>query len=145
MQCEASKCPIKYEEKCKYRIGFCWGSLSWNRCTYTNSDDIAAIIDDTNKIKESTLQTSYELSSAPPKEEKPTTADCWGCNCLKMERLSERPEGHWIIKWSGNGWNEDWDYTCSVCGKEYKKADSILYHANFCPNCGAIMRNENND
>lgn len=51
-----------------------------------------------------------------------------------------RPKGHWITKWSGNGWNEDWDYTCSVCEKEYKKASSILYHASYCPNCGADMR-----
>lgn len=25
--------------------------------------------------------------------------------------LVERPKGHWIMKWHGNGWNEAWDYT----------------------------------
>ena len=53
---------------------------------------------------------------------------------------NERPKGHWVKKWSGNGWNEDWDYTCSVCEKEYKKAGSVLYHSSYCPNCGARMK-----
>jgi hypothetical protein len=65
---------------------------------------------------------------------------------MAIEALkNERPKGHWVKKWSGNGWNEDWDYTCSVCGKEYRKASSILYHASYCPNCGADMRGESDD
>ena len=60
---------------------------------------------------------------------------------MAIEALkNERPKGHWVKKWSGNGWNEDWDYTCSVCEKEYKKAGSVLYHSSYCPNCGARMK-----
>lgn len=63
-------------------------------------------------------------------------------NTLQHVGGVERPKGHWITKWSGNGWNEDWDYICSACGKEYKKASSVLSHASYCPDCGANMRGE---
>ena len=57
---------------------------------------------------------------------------------MAIEALdNERPKGHWIMKWRGNGWNEAWDYTCSACGKEFKDADSVLYNSSYCPNCGA--------
>lgn len=49
--------------------------------------------------------------------------------------------GRWIEEYNGNGWNDYWDYTCSVCGKKYERAD-ILYKANYCPNCGAKMKAE---
>lgn len=52
----------------------------------------------------------------------------------------DRPQGEWIEEYHGNGWNDYWDYTCSNCGKKYEKADTVLYKANFCPNCGADMR-----
>lgn len=56
----------------------------------------------------------------------------------KIKKLeAERPKGHWIMKWHGNGWNEAWDYTCSACGKEFRDADSVLYNSSYCPNCGA--------
>ena len=48
-------------------------------------------------------------------------------------------QGEWIEKYNGNGWNDFWDYTCSNCGKKYERADAVLYHANYCPNCGARM------
>ena len=51
-----------------------------------------------------------------------------------------RPKGEWIEEYHGNGWNDYWDYICSNCGKKYERADAILYKANFCPNCGANMR-----
>ena len=49
-------------------------------------------------------------------------------------------QGEWIEKYNGNGWNDFWDYTCSNCGKKYERADAVLYHANYCPNCGARMK-----
>ena len=58
-----------------------------------------------------------------------------------IEALSaDRPSGEWIEDYNGNGWNDYWDYTCSNCGKKYERADAVLYKANFCPNCGADMR-----
>lgn len=59
---------------------------------------------------------------------------------MAIEALSaETVQGEWIEKYNGNGWNDFWDYTCSNCGKKYERADAVLYHANYCPNCGAIM------
>lgn len=52
---------------------------------------------------------------------------------------ADAKQGEWIEKYNGNGWNDFWDYTCSNCGKKYERADAVLYHANYCPNCGAIM------
>lgn len=51
--------------------------------------------------------------------------------------VMEVKRGEWIIEYHGNGWNDYWDYTCSICGKKYEKADNVLYHANFCPNCAS--------
>ena len=48
--------------------------------------------------------------------------------------------GKWIMKCSGDGWNDYFDFTCPKCGKKYKKdRDDILYDSNYCPNCGARM------
>lgn len=58
---------------------------------------------------------------------------------IAIEALKDRPQGEWIEKYNGNGWNDFWDYTCSHCGKKYIRAD-YLYHANYCPNCGAKMK-----
>lgn len=56
---------------------------------------------------------------------------------MAIEALSDRPKGEWIEKYNGNGWNDYWDYTCSNCGKKYERADTVLYHAKYCPNCGS--------
>ena len=61
-----------------------------------------------------------------------------------VDRINDLPsadavQGEWIEKYNGNGWNDFWDYTCSNCGKKYERADAVLYHANYCPNCGARM------
>lgn len=58
-----------------------------------------------------------------------------------LPTIEERKEGEWITEYNGNGWNDFWDYTCSVCGKKYERAD-MLCKANFCPNCGARMKGE---
>ena len=54
-----------------------------------------------------------------------------------------KPYGKWIKEYNGNGWDDFWDYKCSNCGKIYKRADAILYHANYCPNCGIKINEEN--
>lgn len=56
---------------------------------------------------------------------------------LPSADLMEIKRGEWIIEYHGNGWNDYWDYTCSICGKKYERADNVLYHANFCPNCAS--------
>ena len=61
---------------------------------------------------------------------------------MAIEALQDRPKGEWIEKYNGNGWNDFWDYACSHCGKKYERADAVLYHANFCPNCGARMESK---
>ena len=58
-----------------------------------------------------------------------------------LPTVEERKEGKWVTEYNGNGWNDYWDYTCSVCGKKYERAD-VLCKANFCPNCGAKMKGE---
>lgn len=72
------------------------------------------------------------------------TRHCYGCNRrdaldMAIEALQNGPEGEWIEEYNGNGWNDFWDYTCSNCGKKYKRAD-YLYRANYCPNCRARMK-----
>ena len=62
-----------------------------------------------------------------------------------IEMLSEkvradRPQGEWVTEYNGNGWNDYWNYTCSNCGKKYERADTVLYNARYCPNCGARMK-----
>ena len=59
---------------------------------------------------------------------------------LPSADLMEVKRGEWIIEYHGNGWNDYWDYTCSVCGKKFEKADNVLYRAKFCPNCGCRMK-----
>lgn len=50
----------------------------------------------------------------------------------------ERKHGKWIWQLADNGWA---DNICSVCG--YTINDDIHVHVdyNFCPNCGADMKN----
>ena len=53
---------------------------------------------------------------------------------------ADRPQGKWVTEYNGNGWNDYWNYTCSNCGKKYERADTVLYNARYCPNCGARMK-----
>lgn len=64
---------------------------------------------------------------------------------LPSADLMEVKRGEWIIEYHGNGWNDYWDYTCSVCGKKFEKADNVLYRAKFCPNCGSINARETDE
>ena len=53
------------------------------------------------------------------------------------------PKGHWIEQ---EGYDWDTYYDCSECGESFYPIDGTptdnLY--NFCPNCGADMRGEEN-
>lgn len=51
----------------------------------------------------------------------------------------ERKKGKWKRKIVDSGYNADW--VCSECGDRWKY-DFINF--NFCPNCGADMRGEEN-
>lgn len=51
----------------------------------------------------------------------------------------ERKKGKWIRKEIHSNWSDWTEYTCSLCGTTFKG----LYKANFCPNCGAEMGEDN--
>ena len=61
----------------------------------------------------------------------------------ELEKVIERPQGEWIRLHTIG------DYKCSICGAEnlYKYTDEherwIKTNSNFCPNCGADMREGN--
>lgn len=51
--------------------------------------------------------------------------------------IEERPKGEWYYNYQ-NGWH------CSICNKSVKDMPTVMGKANFnfCPNCGADMRGE---
>lgn len=61
--------------------------------------------------------------------------DCTKYDTLKrmLEELTERKRGEWLYLYDGN-------YKCSVCGSWWCCTDSQIYEMNYCPNCGADMR-----
>lgn len=50
----------------------------------------------------------------------------------------ERKHGKWIWQLADNGWA---DNICSVCGYTINEDIHVCVDYNFCPNCGADMRN----
>lgn len=52
--------------------------------------------------------------------------------------VRENVKGKWKIEYTGDGWNDYIDVTCTNCGKTIKRGEPY----NFCPNCGADMRGE---
>lgn len=58
-------------------------------------------------------------------------------NAPTVELCYQRPQGEWI-KWNFKtfGAMGDWEYKCSNCEKVYGGEH------NFCPNCGADMRGD---
>lgn len=55
---------------------------------------------------------------------------------LREYFIQERPRGKWVFKHnSSNIW-------CSVCDEDF---DEIPQKFNYCPNCGADMREEGSD
>lgn len=66
--------------------------------------------------------------------------DCTELGQIVIEWINDRPtiepkRGRWLKEYNGNGWNDYWDYTCSVCEKTLKRGEPYPY----CPNCGARM------
>ena len=58
----------------------------------------------------------------------------------KMPTIEERKKGKWRRRLVDCGFNADWH--CSMCGWK----TSLEEHGyNFCPNCGADMRGEEDD
>ena len=55
------------------------------------------------------------------------------------EAMTNRPKGKWYYNYQ-NGWH------CSICNKSVKDMPTVMGKAdfNFCPNCGADMRGEEN-
>ena len=48
--------------------------------------------------------------------------------------------GEWIETISGNGWNEWSVLKCSLCGATIEDKQNRLWEYNFCPSCGAAMK-----
>lgn len=63
----------------------------------------------------------------------------------EKQKAKSVKHGYWKEEYNGNGWNDFWDYTCSVCGKKWERADDVLYTSNFCPNCGAKMSRKDDE
>ena len=55
---------------------------------------------------------------------------------LAIKALEERPQGEWISLANGSGIN--CGRKCSLCGK------TVEFSENFCPQCGADMRGNDN-
>ena len=81
------------------------------------------------------VRLSHAISAAK------TGADDWdgGCN-IERDRYIEKAfadipavdavevrHGHWVEKWSGNGWNEWVDCTCSACKTEFERCEATKY------------------
>ena len=66
------------------------------------------------------------------------------CNNIKELPSAERT-GRWIFKANSDGFHNGW-YVCSECGEqcEYAHGDDYPIFTNYCPNCGADMRGEEN-
>ena len=64
----------------------------------------------------------------------PLKHDEWQAVEVAIEALKEHKQGEWI--WVDNG-NEVDKFCCSVCGNQ------SLWQFNFCPNCGARMKEGN--
>ena len=54
---------------------------------------------------------------------------------MAIEALKEPKQGAWIN--TGEAIGDDIEVKCSLCGEE------LYWLANFCPNCGADMRDKN--
>lgn len=69
-----------------------------------------------------------------------------GCNICEAEYLDEHGV---VVKLFGHWIESRTEYICSVCAGKVK--DEIVYMIepeelpNYCPNCGAKMKGENND
>lgn len=66
---------------------------------------------------------------------------------IKQLEDMERPTGEWVLQTYErfNSGNELYKYYCNKCGHKEENAYSDSKLPNFCPNCGADMRREQND
>lgn len=68
---------------------------------------------------------------------------------LQGEKLYARPHGKWIEKIYteklGHGYLTHHDIVCSVCGNSGENDEGIPQNYKFCPNCGADMREDNDE
>lgn len=95
--------------------------------------------DDTIKARaESCMASLVEMKLRVEKlpSAEPTAADCWGCKCPKMERLTER-RGKWEKKWHSVFKQEI--PCCSEC------RNFTAFRWDYCPNCGAKMITDEDD
>ena len=56
---------------------------------------------------------------------------------LAIKALEEKPKGHWIPNCHSEYIN--YGRHCSLCGR------NVEFSENFCPKCGADMREDNNE
>ena len=104
---------------------------------YVNDDDIGEY----RKLAEELFEDVPSADAVPQSEQyKKGFEDAKRAYEIELARSTDAVQGEWIEKYNGNGWNDFLDYTCSNCGKKYERADAVLYHANYCPNCGARMK-----
>lgn len=54
----------------------------------------------------------------------------------------ERKVGKWNWDFANNGWA---DWTCSICGWKKNTDIHVNLGYNYCPNCGARMKGEEDD
>ena len=84
-----------------------------------------------------TLALEYEISNETSRQVENRLAR----NCddfINKSDYVKRERGEWVKQ------GKDWDCKCSICGGEsFYHLDSTP--SNFCPNCGADMRKEDNN
>lgn len=56
----------------------------------------------------------------------------------------ERKKGRWIRHSIGHE-NTPWGFDCSACGKWFVIGEDTAEQYNYCPNCGAEMKGEDDD
>ena len=93
---------------------------------YINIDDQIVVTDTRGRERETTVRHIFEMNKGVY-----TAAD-----------VVERKRGKWIDRDDVHyGWNT---WQCSVCGDEFilEEGTPDVNGYNFCPNCGADMRGE---
>lgn len=64
---------------------------------------------------------------------------------VSCERLMEQPTAEKVGKWTRHilkNANVPWGYDCSACGEWFVIGEDTAERYNYCPNCGARMRED---